>query len=99
MGSSEDALYFQTQYNGLSVGHYLRYPSYGRLYHPMRDGVDFGSKLEGVLFRPLWIQTVEKNPTPMKTIIGMNTISSCNQLSTSPAMACPLPTPVVFELE
>jgi hypothetical protein len=25
MGSSEDALYFQTQYNGLSVGHYLRY--------------------------------------------------------------------------
>ena len=26
MGSSEDALYFQTRYNGLSVGHYLRYP-------------------------------------------------------------------------
>ena len=25
MGSSEDALYFQTRYNGLSVGHYLRY--------------------------------------------------------------------------
>jgi len=24
MGSSEDALYFQTQYNGLSVGRYRR---------------------------------------------------------------------------
>lgn len=29
----------------------------------------------------------------------MNTISSCNQFSMSPATACPLPTPVVFELE
>ena len=26
MGSSEDALYFQTRYNGLSVGRCKRYP-------------------------------------------------------------------------
>ena len=30
MGSSEDALYFQTRYNGFAVGHYLRYPLVSR---------------------------------------------------------------------
>ena len=31
MGSSEDALYFQTRYNGYSGGRYRRYPLLGRM--------------------------------------------------------------------
>jgi len=61
--------------------------------------VNFGSRLEGVLFRPLWIQIAEKNSGYKPVAIGIMPNRSCGQLSMSPAMAFLFPTPVVFALE